>query len=290
MLQRLIGEDIDFKFRPAPNKGMINADPGQVEQIIMNLTVNARDAMPNGGKLTIETENVFLDQNYIQTHYEMQSGPYVMMAISDTGCGMDQKTLSHIYEPFFTTKEPGKGTGLGLATVYGIIKQSQGHIWVYSELDKGTTFKIYFPRIIENKDQEEKEKIPQESLYGSETILVVEDETMVRNTICRSLREFGYTIIESGNGNEAHAICEQNKDRIQLMLTDVIMPEMNGRELANRIQSAYPKIKVIFMSGYTENAIVHQGILEEGITFLQKPFTPENLLIKIRAVLGASHT
>ena len=288
MLQRLIEEDIKLIIIPNPNLGFIKADPGQVEQIILNLTVNARDAMPNGGQLSIETANIFLDQAYIQTHYEMQTGQYVMMAISDTGCGMDKETISYIFEPFFTTKEPGKGTGLGLSTVYGIVKQSKGHIWVYSELGKGTTFKIYFPRICDNTEKEETKNDSLNSVHGSETILVVEDETSVRNMICRSLCKYGYMILEAENGNKAIEIFEQNKDLIHLVLTDVIMPEMNGREFVNRIHTASPKIKVIFMSGYTENAIVHQGMLDEGIIFLQKPFMPINLLQKIRSVLDAS--
>ncbi|MEW6237709.1 MAG: response regulator [Candidatus Omnitrophota bacterium] len=287
MLQRLIEENIELVILPDPDLDFIKADRVQVEQIIMNLSVNARDAMPKGGKLSIETANVFLDQSYAQTHYEVQAGPYVMIAVSDNGCGMDKETQSHIFEPFFTTKEQGKGTGLGLATVYGIVKQSKGHIWVYSELGKGTVFKIYFPRIGETEEIEVSEKIIPDTLQGTETILVAEDEEIVRSMVCRSLREYGYTILEAENGMKALEICEQNKDKIRLVLTDVIMPEMNGRELSDLIQTAYPQIKVIFMSGYTENAIVHQGMLDEGIIFLQKPFMPMNLLQKIRAALDA---
>jgi len=290
MLQRLIEENIELVFIPDPNLGCIKADWSQIEQIVLNLSVNARDAMPKGGKLTIETKNVSLEQEYAQTHYEVQPGPYVMMAVSDDGCGMDKKTQSHIFEPFFTTKEQGKGTGLGLATVYGIVKQSQGHIWVYSEVGKGTVFKIYFPRIGAPVDIEDAEKIAPDSLRGSETILVVEDEKAVLHTVCRSLREYGYTILEAGAGLEALEICEKNKDKIRLIISDVIMPEMNGRELSDRIEPLYPNIKFIFMSGYTENAIVHHGMLDEGIIFLQKPFTTINLLQKIREVLDASES
>jgi CheY-like chemotaxis protein len=286
MLQRLIGEDIDLVARLSEGLGQVKADPGQLEQILMNLAVNARDAMPHGGKVTLETANVELDEAYAHQHAEVIPGQYVMLAVSDTGMGMDQETLSHIYEPFFTTKEQGKGTGLGLATVYGIVKQSGGHVWVYSEVGRGTTFKIYLPRVEETAEAVEPGFAQPGLTRGSETVLVVEDAGPVRELIRNLLQTDGYTVLESPNGAEALQVCAQDPGPIHLLMTDVVMPGgMNGRELAERLSSIYPTLKVLFMSGYTDEAIIHHGVLEQGMAFLQKPFTPHALLRKVREAL-----
>lgn len=287
MVQSLIGEDIDFETFPSPDLCRIKADHGQLEQVLMNLVVNARDAMPRGGKLTIETANIYLDEAYVQKYADTPSpGHYVMLAVSDTGHGMNTETQQQIFEPFFTTKEPGEGTGLGLATVFGIVKQHGGNIWVYSELNKGTTFKIYLPQI---PDREHAVEIPQtepESLSGTETILVVEDEAMVRKLVCETLAAYGYKIIEAQNGHDGLQRVSEYKEAIHLLLTDVIMPEMDGRELYQNVVATQPAIKVLYMSGYTDDVIVHHGILEEGINFLQKPFTVHGLMQKVRQVLS----
>jgi PAS domain S-box-containing protein len=284
MIRRIIGEDIKFVANLKPDVGRIKADPAQMEQIIMNLAINARDAMSTGGKLTIETANVFLDEGYADHHVAVKTGTYVMLAVSDNGVGMDKETQEHIFEPFFSTKGE-KGTGLGLSTVYGIVKQSGGNIWVYSEPGQGTTFKIYFPRVEEGVVSKKKAEKVMESLKGTETILVVEDESTVRSLINLVLKDNGYTILEASNGPEALSIFYQNKDQINLLLTDAIMPGMNGRELAEQITAANPTIKVLYASGYTDNVIVHHGILEEGINFLQKPFAPSLLLSTVRMIL-----
>jgi CheY-like chemotaxis protein len=286
MLRRMIGEDIDLVTVLGKAVGWVKADPGQMEQIIMNLAVNARDAMPQGGKLTIETASVELDEWYARQHAEVTPGSYVMLAVSDTGTGMDKETLSHIFEPFFTTKEQGKGTGLGLATVYGIVKQSGGHIWVYSEVGRGTMFKIYLPRLEETGEAVEpglaRAKLPQ----GSETILLVEDEAGVRDLILEVLTARGYNVLEARSGAEALHICQQYAGPIHLLLTDVVMPGgMNGRELADRLTSLRPELKVLYMSGYTDEAIVHHGVLDRDTVFLQKPFTPNALERKTREIL-----
>ena len=285
MLTRLIGEDIELAMAPGQELGAVKTDPGQIEQVIMNLAVNARDAMPGGGKLTIETANVSLDENYAHFHSPVKPGEYVMLAVSDTGAGMDSETQAHIFEPFFTTKGT-KGTGLGLSTVYGIIKQSEGYIWVYSEPGKGTTFKIYLPRVSEEGETIAVPAAPEVKLArGHETILLVEDEVTLRGLVKQYLQNQGYTILEATDGAAAIRIAAEYPNPIHLLLTDVIMPGMNGREVASRVSAARPEVKVLYVSGYTENAIGHNGLLEEGITLLQKPFTLPTLKAKVREML-----
>ncbi len=285
MLRRLIGEDIDLVTKLDPELGNIKADPSQIDQVIMNLAVNARDAMPQGGKLTIETANVNLDDVYVKAHEQVLPGEYVMLAISDSGKGMDEETRSRIFEPFFTTKGPGEGTGLGLSTVYGIIKQNRGYIWVYSEPGKGTTFKIYLPRVSEESREPKTITDAGETLRGHETILLVEDDENVRELSSRILKENGYLVLEADRGSSAINISNQYEDTIHLLLTDVIMPEMSGRELAEHLTHLRPEMKIIYVSGYTDNAIVHHGVLDKNTHFIQKPFAPKTLLEKIRNVL-----
>jgi PAS domain S-box-containing protein len=288
MLKRLLGEDIELVTLLDPELGHVKADAGQMDQIILNLALNARDAMPQGGKLTLETRNVVLQEEYAQKHFSLQPGSYIMFAISDIGCGMDSQTLSHIFEPFFTTKEPGKGTGLGLSTVYGIVQQSGGSIWVYSEPGRGTTFKIYLPRIEEplgEAEAEEKQRTEPDSPRGSETIFVVEDDEIVRKLTSQALRRYGYRVVEAVNGREALLACEKHPGTIPLMITDVVMPQMGGPELADRLRELHPETQVLFMSGYTDDAVVRHGILDAALYFLQKPFTPAALVRKVRAIL-----
>jgi len=289
MLRRLIGEDIELVTRLDSALGCVNADPGQIEQVIMNLAVNARDAMSRGGTLAIETTNVDLDETYAHKRVVVKPGSYVMLAVSDTGQGMDQETQAHMFEPFFTTKEKGKGTGLGLSTVYGIVKQSGGYIWVYSEIGHGTTFKIYLPCVEGTAETTETRATlaaapPQQ---GSETILIVEDDAKVRTLVHKMLEKNKYTVIEASNGSEALALCEQFKGPIHLVLTDVVMPQMSGAQLVSRLTAVRPEIKVLYMSGYTDDAIVHHGVLEPGIAFIGKPFNAESLARKVREVLDA---
>jgi signal transduction histidine kinase len=285
MLRRLIGEDITLATALDPRLGLVKADPGQIEQVIMNLVVNARDAMPEGGKLTIETRNVELDEIYAQGHPEVRRGDYAMLGVSDTGCGMDETIKARIFEPFFTTKGAGKGTGLGLATVYGIVKQSGGSIYVYSEVGRGTSFKIYLPLVEEKipsaKCQTDLRKVPP----GKETLLLVEDEEAVRAITRHVLQLCGYTILEASHGAEAIKICENNPGPIHLLMTDVVMPGMGGRQLAETLLSRQPDMKVLYLSGYTDDAVVRHGVLEAGANFLQKPFTPGSLAQKVREIL-----
>ncbi|MCI0620867.1 MAG: response regulator [Acidobacteria bacterium] len=286
MLRRLIGEDIELVTLFGPELGRVKADPGQTEQIIMNLAVNARDAMPQGGKLTIETTNAELDETFARKHMAVKPGPYVMLAVSDNGRGMDAETQSHLFEPFFTTKELGKGTGLGLSTVYGIVKQSGGNIWVYSEPGEGTVFKIYLPRVTETVETWEPSiKDQTEKLTGTETVLVVEDESVVRNLVRSVLQRNGYTVLEANHGEEALRIAIRHQGTIHLMVTDVVLPHMSGRQLAERMATIRSNVRVLYMSGYTDNAIVQYGVLDPGIAFLQKPFTPDALARKVREVL-----
>src|ERR1700733_8165013 len=289
MLTRVIGEDIDLVMVPAAELGAVRADAGQIEQVIMNLAVNARDAMPAGGKLTIETSNVSLDEEYARFHAPLRPGNYVMLAISDTGAGRYSETQSHIFEPFFTTKGP-KGTGLGLSTVYGIVKQSGGYIWVYSEAGKGTTFKIYLPRVAETVESPAQIVVSADSVAaepGTETILLVEDEANLRYLARQFLEKQGYRVIEAADGAVAMQIAVAHEGTIHLLLTDVIMPGMNGRELAQRVSEIRPNMKVLYMSGYTENVIGRNGTLDAGVRLLQKPFTLRDLKSKVREVLDS---
>jgi CheY-like chemotaxis protein len=266
--------------------GNIKADPGHVEQALVNLAVNARDAMPLGGRLTIETANTVLDENYARTHMGVKPGDFVMIAVSDTGHGMDAETRRRIFEPFFTTKEKGKGTGLGLATVYGMIKQTGGDIWVYSEPEQGTTFKLYFPCVAEAVSESAGGDVDLARRSGGETILVVEDEAAVRDLTVRILRQLGYTILTAASGEEALEIGRSHAGHIDLLLTDVVMPNMSGRQLADHLHASRPGTKVLFLSGYTENTVVHHGVLDAGVDFLPKPFSRENLSRKLREILA----
>ncbi|MGH9650141.1 MAG: ATP-binding protein, partial [Terriglobales bacterium] len=288
MLRRLIGEDVELLLEPDRQPAPVKADAAQMEQVIMNLAVNARDAMPRGGRLTIETANVALDATQVNRHVTMPAGAYVMLAMTDSGIGMDANTQARIFEPFFTTKEKGKGTGLGLATVYGIVKQSGGYIWAYSELGQGTTFKIYLPRAEEPIEPEPAAaRIPAASLRGTETVLLVEDEESVRKLAAHCLREQGYTVLEASNGTEALQLSRERAEPIHLLVTDVVMPGMGGRDLAGQLIALRPDARVLFVSGYTGNAIVHHGILDPGTFLLSKPFRPVELAKKVREVLDA---
>ncbi|HEY0469069.1 MAG TPA: ATP-binding protein, partial [Polyangiaceae bacterium] len=286
MVARILGEDIELVSLPAPGLGRVLADRNSVEQVIMNLVVNARDAMPTGGKLTIETGNVALDSEYVREHPGALLGPHVMLAVTDTGVGMDRATQTRAFEPFFTTKESGRGTGLGLSTVFGIAQQSGGSVWVYSELGKGTTFKVYFPTVDAELDVAGPEFGPA-ALRGSETILLVEDQEQVRFVAQAILKRNGYRVLAAQHAAEAVLLCEAHSQPIALLLTDVVMPQVSGVELAKRLSLVRPELKVLYMSGYTDDSIVRHGILEHGMAFLQKPFTPETLTRKVREVLNA---
>jgi two-component system, cell cycle sensor histidine kinase and response regulator CckA len=288
MLRRIVGEDVEFVARLSKPLGQVKADPGQVEQVVMNLVINARDAMPKGGKLVIETSNTKLGEDYARSHSFVAPGDYVMLVLSDTGCGMDAETQAHIFEPFYTTKEQGKGTGLGLSTVFGIVKQSEGHINVYSEVGKGTTFRVYFPRIKASVDAVSEERVEAFPVSGTETVLLVEDEPGVRSLALLVLQSNGYTVLAAASPQEALALAAQHLGTIHLLLTDVIMPGLNGRELAIRLVASRPDIKTLFVSGYTADAIGQHGILDAGVAFLPKPFTPHDLLRKVRQTLDGT--
>jgi PAS domain S-box-containing protein len=286
MLRRLIGEDVELVASSARDLGSVRADPGQIEQVLMNLAVNARDAMPRGGKLRIETSNVELDEEYARQHVGVKAGPHVMLAVSDNGVGMDRAVLARVFEPFFTTKELGKGTGLGLATVYGIVEQSAGSIFVYSELGRGTSFKIYFPRVAAPPAVAGEGAGASGPPGGTETILLVEDEDQVRALVQRILRKHGYQVLEVRNGGEALLLCERHPGPIDLLVTDVVMPMMSGPQLAQRLSCLRPELRLLCMSGYTGEAVVNHGLIGPRIPFLQKPITSESLLRKVREVLG----
>jgi two-component system cell cycle sensor histidine kinase/response regulator CckA len=285
MLRRLIGEDLELQTLLHPKLGSVKADPGQIEQVLMNLAVNARDAMPRGGKLTIETKNVHHEDDYGKKHIAIVPGAYVLLAVSDTGEGMDDQTQARVFEPFFTTKEAGKGTGLGLSTVYGIVKQSGGNIWVYSELGIGTTFKIYLPRTDQGAQEYRRSVEVEEMLTGTATVLLAEDEEMVRELARQVLEMCGYKVLTAANGSLALTVCEQHPEPIDLLITDVVMPVIGGRELSARLTEIRPEMKVLYMSGYTDDAIVHQGVLDEGTNFIQKPFSTHALARKVKEVL-----
>jgi len=285
MLGRVIGENIELVTVTSPMLGSVMADPGQIEQVIMNLVVNARDAMEEGGKLTIETTNVILDENYARLNPGAKPGHYAMLAVTDSGSGMDNETLSHLFEPFFTTKAPGKGTGLGLSTVYGIIKQSGGYISAYSEVNKGTSFKVYLPLVSGTPQAAEANKTGKIVYKPSETILLAEDEETVRTLAVRILSDQGYMVLETGDPLQAIQIMQNHKGKIDLVITDIIMPGMTGLGLVQRIQITHPDVKVLYISGYTDTAMLHQGVLESDTAFLQKPFTPQALLKKVREVI-----
>ncbi|MBN1652260.1 MAG: response regulator [Deltaproteobacteria bacterium] len=290
MLRRILGEDIEFIQSLAPDLGVVWGDPGQIEQVLMNLVVNARDAMPEGGKLTIETSNVKIDEEYAAHHLDTKPGSYVQLAVTDTGYGMDEQTKNRLFEPFFTTKQKGKGTGLGLSTVYGIVKQSGGDICVYSELGHGTTFKIYLPRELNMTATVAKTSTVPMRSTGNETIIVVEDAEALRNVARRSLEEAGYTVLTAADGGEALSICAQHAGDIHLLVTDVVMPRMNGRSLAQKLSKAQPTLKVLYMSGYPDSSIVHHGVLDAEAHFLGKPFTAAELTRKVREVLDSGIT
>jgi two-component system cell cycle sensor histidine kinase/response regulator CckA len=285
MLGRLIGEDISLHWRPGADLWPVWVDPSQIDQVMANLCVNARDAISNVGKLTIETRNCAFNQEYCTTHAGFVPGEYVLLAVSDNGCGMDKETLAQLFEPFFTTKEIGKGTGLGLATVYGIVKQNQGFIYVCSEPGSGTTFTIHLPRYVGKAEPMRTEGTTPPAERGQETILLVEDEPAILEMVTAMLELQGYTVLGASTPGEAICLARERVGEIHLLMTDVVMPEMNGRELARNLLSLHPHLKRIFMSGYTSDVIAHHGVLDEGVHFLQKPFSIEDLAARVRETL-----
>jgi signal transduction histidine kinase/ActR/RegA family two-component response regulator len=290
MLRRLIGEDIDLHWKPDQNLASVRVDPSQIDQIMVNLCINSRDAIEGPGKLGIETVNVVFDEEYCEIHPGYQPGSYVMLTVSDDGCGMDRDTMEHLFEPFFTTKEVDKGTGLGLATVYGIVKQNSGFINVYSEPGVGTTFRIYLPQYRAKSKIAGGDVKKGEVVRGNETILLVEDERAILNMTQIMLERMGYRVIPASTPGEALQLARDWDGEIDLLLTDVIMPEMNGRELAKNLLGFFPQIKRLFMSGYTADVIAHHGVLDEGIHFIQKPFSIESLNEKVRVILDEPST
>jgi PAS domain S-box-containing protein len=289
MLRRIIGEDVEMRITADPQLGQIRADPGQIEQVIMNMVINARDAMPTGGKLAIETARIVLDGEYIGAHPAIAEGVYARLAFTDTGVGMSDQVKTHLFEPFFTTKGLGKGTGLGLATCYGIVRHSGGHIHAYSEVGQGTTFKIYLPIVAEAAPVVPAHRETAAVQSGSECILLAEDEEALRELAGCVLRDAGYTVLEAANGLDALHIAEENHTTpIQLLITDVIMPHMGGKDLAEQLRTVRPDTKVLYMSGYTDDALTHHGVLESGVALLEKPFTPTRLAYKVREVLDAA--
>ncbi len=285
MVSRVIGANIELAFLPGANLGRVKADPSQIEQVALNLVVNARDAMPDGGRLTIETSNVQLERDYATQHAVVDPGPYVMLTVSDTGTGMDAATKARIFEPFFTTKAQGRGTGLGLATVYGVVKQSGGYVWVYSELGHGTTFKVYLPMVQAPAEKTAPEKVVQGHEPGTETILFVEDEQSVRELVSEYLSARGYQVLDASDGQQALEMAAAHTGKIQLLITDVVMPRLSGRELAARLTAARPDLKILYISGYTDDSVFRHGVLQGGMDFLQKPFNLKALAAKIREVL-----
>jgi len=285
MVSRVIGANIELAFLPGANLGRVKADPSQIEQVALNLVVNARDAMPDGGRLTIETSNVHLDRDFATQHAVVDPGPYVMLTVTDTGVGMDAATQARIFEPFFTTKEQGRGTGLGLATVYGVVKQSGGYIWVYSEVGHGTTFKVYLPMVQAPAEKTVPEKAVSGHEPGTETILFVEDEQSVRELVCEYLSARGYHVLEASDGLQALEMAAAHAGKIQLLITDVVMPKLSGRELAARLAATRPDLKVLYISGYTDDSVFRHGVLQGGMAFLQKPFNLKALAAKIREIL-----
>ena len=292
MLVRILGEDVEHEGRSLASKTSgstrVKVDPGQMEQILVNLAVNARDAMPDGGKLVIETANVELDREYCQLHSHAQPGRYVLLAVSDTGLGMSEEVKSHLFEPFFTTKPKGRGTGLGLATIYGAVKQAGGAIEVYSEESHGTTFKIYLPQVVEKAEKLTSGGRVAAMPGGNETVLLVEDEGIVRDLATRILKRLGYDVLQAPDGGQALMLAENYRAPIHLLMTDVVMPGMNGRQLAERLEALHPEMKILYTSGYTENIIVHHGVLEEDLNFIGKPYSPQALAKKLREVLDKS--
>src|ERR1051326_802936 len=289
MLRRLIGEDIVFDAKFDPELKQIRADPGQIEQVLVNLVVNSRDAMPQGGTLTIETANFEIGHEFASKHLGLSLGNYVALTVSDDGGGMDEQTKARIFEPFFTTKEKGRGTGLGLSTVYGIVKQSGGNVWVYSEPNEGTVFKVFLPQVQQESEAPAKPAVEAVAPRGSETILLVEDEDVVRGLARQILEQAGYQVLDARGGEEAMRLCRERPGSIDLLLTDVVMPETSGKEVADRLTRLRPETRVLYMSGYTDDAIVHHGVLDSDVEFIQKPFTPVALARKVREVLDVEH-